>query len=69
LRRGIITEEREAKEANADFRRCPFCPCCFFTIQDLERHMAAFGKNREEHSEDYRRTHGRVEHGWANGSE
>jgi hypothetical protein len=69
LRRGIITEEREAKEANADFCRCPFCPCCFFTIQDLERHIATFGKNREEHPENYRRTHGRVEHGWASGPE
>jgi hypothetical protein len=63
IERGIITEESEAKEANADFCRCPFCTCWFFTIQDLERHMAAFGSNREEHSENYRRTHGRVEYG------
>jgi hypothetical protein len=31
--------------------------------------MAAFGNNREEHSEDYRRTHDRVEYGPASGSE
>jgi len=31
--------------------------------------MAAFGSNREEHSEDYRRTHGRIEYGSGSGSE
>jgi hypothetical protein len=31
--------------------------------------MAAFGNNREEHSEDYRRTHGRLEYGSFNSTE
>ena len=61
--------EKDAKEAIVDFCRCPFCPCYFLTRQDLERHMAAFGSNREEHSEDYRKTHGRVEYGSASGAE
>jgi hypothetical protein len=65
LRRGIITEEREAKEANVDFYRCPFCTCCFLSIQDLERHMAAFGNIKEQHEEACRRTHGRAEYGSA----
>jgi hypothetical protein len=59
----------EAKEVEASFCKCPFCPCCFLTREDLERHMAAFGNNREEHSEDYRRIHGRVEHGSGSGPE
>jgi len=63
IERGITTEESEAKEAIVDFCLCPFCKCCFLTIQDLERHMAAFGRNREEHTENCRRTHGRVEYG------
>ena len=63
MTRGIIMEESEAKVDNVDFCRCPFCACCFLSIQDLERHMAAFGSNREEHSETYRRTHGRAEYG------
>lgn len=62
---GVVTEEKESKEADANSCKCPFCPCCFLTRHDLERHMAAFGNNREEHSEDYRRTHDRVEYGSA----
>jgi hypothetical protein len=63
LRRGITTEERKAKEANANFYRCPFCSCVFFSKADLNSHMAAFGRSREQHEEAYRRTHGRAEYG------
>jgi hypothetical protein len=44
MAKGIITEESAAKETHADFCRCPFCACCFLSIQDLERHMATFGR-------------------------
>ena len=54
---------------NADFCRCPLCPCCFFTVTDLEKHMKTFGISKEEHYENYRRTHARLEHGSANGPE
>jgi hypothetical protein len=64
--RGIFTEENAAKEADVDFCRCPFCACCFVSIQDLETHMATFGSNKEAHSENFRRTHGKVEYGWTN---
>jgi len=66
MARGIITEESETKEADVDFYRCPFCACCFMSIKDLETHMAAFGSNKEVHSENFRRAHGKIEHGWTN---
>jgi hypothetical protein len=62
--RGMFTEERDTKEADVDFCRCPFCACCFMSIQDLEKHMATFGSNKEAHSENLRRTHGKIEYGW-----
>jgi len=62
LRRGITTEEREAKEANANFYRCPFCSCFFCSRADLDKHMTAFGRSKEQHEAAYRRTHGRAEY-------
>jgi hypothetical protein len=62
-------EKGEKDKINADFCTCPYCPCCFFTKSDLERHMAVFGNSKEEHFENYRRTHARIEHGSANGPE
>ncbi len=65
---GKRMEEKESK-INVDFCKCPFCPCCFFTKVDLERHIATFGGSKEVHFENYRRTHARIEHGSANGPE
>jgi len=62
--RGIFTEERETKEAAADFCQYPFCARFFVSIQDLETHMATFSSNKETHSENLRRTHDRIEYGW-----
>jgi Zn-finger nucleic acid-binding protein len=64
---GTSTEEKT--KVNADFCRCPFCACCFFTIGDLEKHLKTFGNSKEEHFENHRRTHARMEHGSANGPE
>jgi uncharacterized C2H2 Zn-finger protein len=59
----------EAKEVEANFCRCPFCSCVFCTKADLDRHLAAFGNDKEEHADAYRRTHGRLEYGSASGPE
>jgi hypothetical protein len=64
-----LSEKGEKDRINADFCKCPYCPCCFFTTSDLERHLAVFGNSKEEHFENYRRTHARIEHGSANGPE
>jgi hypothetical protein len=61
--RGMFREEMETKEAYVDFCRCPFCACCFMSIQDLERHITTFGNNKETHYENVRRTHDKVEYG------
>jgi hypothetical protein len=63
------TPNLEKSKINADFCRCPFCPCCFFTKSDMDKHISAFGSSKEEHFENYRRAHGRIEHGSANGPE
>jgi hypothetical protein len=62
--RGIFTEEKATEEVDEQFCPCPFCACCFMSIQDLETHMAAFGGNKEVYSENFRRTHGKMEYGW-----
>ena len=58
---GAAVEEHG--EFEESFYKCPFCPCTFSTKADLEKHMATFGNEREQHLDAYRRTHGRVEHG------
>ena len=62
-------EVENKNEINSNFCRCPFCPCCFFTQADLEKHIATFGNSRELHFENHRRTHARMEFGSANGPE
>jgi len=54
-----VAENTEAKHF-----KCPFCPCIFLCEHDLQRHLSCMGENREEHAENYRRTHGRIEHGY-----
>ena len=63
----VVEENRN--EINSDFCQCPFCPCCFFAKADLEKHLATFGNSKEEHFENHRRIHARIEHGSANGPE
>ena len=54
-----MTENAEPKHF-----KCPFCPCLFLCQADLQRHMSCMGNSKEEHMECYRRTHGRIEHGY-----
>jgi uncharacterized C2H2 Zn-finger protein len=44
------------------FYRCPFCLCIFLTRADLEKHMAAFGSQKEQHLDEFRRCHSRAEY-------
>jgi hypothetical protein len=44
--------------------KCPHCACIFLNQADLEKHMSVFGSSKEQHESNYRRTHGRMEHGY-----
>jgi Zn-finger nucleic acid-binding protein len=45
--------------------KCPHCACIFLTQADLEKHTAAFGAVKEQHEYSYKKTHGRLEHGYS----
>jgi Zn-finger nucleic acid-binding protein len=49
---------------NNQNHKCPYCPCIFLTETDLEKHMSVFGKQKEQHEYEYKKTHGRMEHGF-----
>ncbi|MGD6934955.1 MAG: hypothetical protein ACQCN5_12190 [Candidatus Bathyarchaeia archaeon] len=51
-------------ENNQPYLKCPHCACIFFTQADLDAHLKRFGNNTAQHVEDYKKTHGRVEHGY-----
>jgi uncharacterized C2H2 Zn-finger protein len=55
-----MTEETNLNK----YYKCPHCPCIFLNQADLEKHVNYFGNNPVEHENFYRRTHGRVEHGY-----
>jgi len=50
------------EKAGERFFRCPFCSCVFLTKADLEKHMKAFGAEKERHLDEYRLGHGRAEY-------
>ncbi len=63
-------EQKENQQSNViDLHRCPCCPCCFCNETDLKRHMEVYGTSRFEHAEEFRRVHGRLEHGSIGGPE
>jgi len=51
--------------ANVKQYKCPFCACLFLTQSDLDKHMQVFGKIKEQHDALYKKTHGRLEHGYS----
>jgi hypothetical protein len=53
----------ETKNNNQPIK-CPHCACIFLTSKDLQTHLGRFGENKAQHEEFYRRTHGRLEHGY-----
>jgi uncharacterized C2H2 Zn-finger protein len=58
-----LTEQAD-NASKKQFLKCPFCPCIFLTETDLQKHLGCMGDRREEHVDLYRRTHGRIEHGF-----
>jgi len=53
----------EEKNNNQHYK-CPHCACIFLTKADLQKHMEHFGEGKGEHEFSYRKTHGRLEHGF-----
>jgi len=58
-----VTEERN----NNHHYKCPHCPCIFLTGADLQKHLNCFGEGKTDHEFSYRKTHGRLEHGYDEG--
>ena len=56
-----MTEEKK----NNPVYKCPHCTCIFLTAADLQKHMNCFGDDKKEHEFSYRKTHGRMEHGYS----
>ncbi|MGE5556518.1 MAG: hypothetical protein ACM3UY_09745 [Methanocella sp.] len=54
----------EQQNGSNPYLKCPHCACIFFSQADLQKHMAAFGQNKEQHIANYRKIHGRLEHGY-----
>jgi uncharacterized C2H2 Zn-finger protein len=53
------------QEANNNkIYKCPHCACIFLTEIDLKKHTNFFGDNKEQHEYMYKKTHGRLEHGY-----
>jgi hypothetical protein len=53
------------EEANSNHHyKCPHCACIFLNKVDLQKHIDCFGTMKESHEFNYRKTHGRVEHGY-----
>ncbi len=44
--------------------KCPHCACIFFTQADLQTHLNHFSNQKAEHDYQYRKIHGRLEHGY-----
>jgi uncharacterized C2H2 Zn-finger protein len=44
--------------------KCPHCACIFLTQADLQKHLLVFSDNKGQHEYNYKKTHGRLEHGY-----
>ncbi len=53
-----------AQTNNNHYLKCPHCAAIFFTQADLQIHLTRFGTNKAQHEYDYKKTHGRLEHGY-----
>jgi hypothetical protein len=52
------------QNGNNRYLKCQYCACIFFSQADFDKHMAAYGASKEVHEQNYRKTHGRLEHGY-----
>jgi hypothetical protein len=41
-------------------KKCPGCPCTFFSVNDMKRHQKAFGTGN--HEEEFHKLHRQAEH-------
>ncbi|MCJ7793468.1 hypothetical protein MUP42_00895 [Candidatus Bathyarchaeota archaeon] len=63
-------EAKNNQEGNVNnLHKCPFCPCCFCNEADLKKHLSSYGTSKDEHFEEFRKAHGRLEHGSFGGPE
>jgi uncharacterized C2H2 Zn-finger protein len=54
------------QEANKNrLHKCPHCACIFLIQADLQKHLSVFGTSKEQHEYTYKKTHGRLEHGYS----
>lgn len=54
----------EQQTGNNRYLKCPYCACIFFSQADLQKHLVAMGQNKLQHDENYKKIHGRLEHGY-----
>lgn len=62
-------EDKTSPEDNNDLYKCPHCACCFCSEADLQRHIDAYGDSKAEHIGEFKKVHGRLEHGSYNEQE
>jgi hypothetical protein len=67
---GTYVEEKDNEQfSGTGLCKCPYCACCFCNDTDLKRHLDIYGTSKLEHAEEFRRIHGRLEHGSFSGPE
>jgi len=49
---------------SAQYLKCPYCACIFFTQKDLDIHLKRFGNNPDQHIKDYKETNIKIEFGY-----
>jgi Zn-finger nucleic acid-binding protein len=54
-----------AQKNNNVLHKCPHCACIFLTEGDLQKHLAAFGDQKAQHEYEYKKIHGKLEHGYS----
>lgn len=64
----LETEKISNKDGD-NLLKCPNCQCCFCSAEDLKRHIARYGSSKNEHAEEFRKVHERLEHGSFSGPE
>jgi hypothetical protein len=64
-----MDEEPDSVTNVNNLYKCPHCNCCFCSDVDLQKHIKSYGNSKAEHIEEFRKVHGRLEHGSFNGPE
>ncbi len=64
-----LEKEKTCINEGDNLLKCPHCQCCFCSQEDLKRHIARYGSSKNEHAEEFRKVHERLEHGSLSGPE